>query len=205
MSGGGEAARPGPRPLRGPAAGDIIYPEWNPSILVRHAEPADYEGIKRVFEGPRAVWGTLQLPFPSAERWRKRVAEAPEGAYTLVACVGEEVVGVLTLFTFPNFPRRRHAGRVAMAVRDEWQGRGVGTALMRAALDLADNWLNLIRIELEVWVDNEPAIRLYKKFGFVVEGTAAAFGYRDGEFVDAYLMARVRRAGRSVNLEGLDA
>jgi putative acetyltransferase len=41
-----------------------------------------------------------------------------------------------------------------MAVRDDWQGKGVGTALMEAALDLADNWLNLTRIELRVYVDN---------------------------------------------------
>ena len=45
-----------------------------------------------------------------------------------------------------------------MAVRDDWQGRGVGTALMEAALDLADNWLNLTRIELEVYTDNAAAI-----------------------------------------------
>jgi L-phenylalanine/L-methionine N-acetyltransferase len=42
---------------------------------------------------------------------------------------------------------------------------------MQATVDLADKWLNLTRLELEVYTDNEPAIRLYKKFGFAVEGT----------------------------------
>ena len=79
-----------------------------------------------------------------------------------------------------------------MAVRDEWQGKGVGTALMRAAVDLADRWLNVSRLELEVYTDNEPAVRLYKKFGFVVEATLRAFAYRDGGYVDAYSMARLR-------------
>ena len=65
----------------------------------------------------------------------------------------------------------RHVGSIGMAVRDDWQGRGVGTALMEAALDLADNWLNLTRVELSVYVDNAPAIALYEKFGFEVEGT----------------------------------
>jgi len=162
-------------------------------VRIRHAEPADYEAVCRIFQGPRAVWGTLQLPFPSLERWRRRLADPAEGIYTLVACAGEEVVGMLSLQTFPNFPRRRHVAELFMAVRDDWQGRGVGTALMAAALDLADNWLNILRVELDVWVDNEPAIRLYKKFGFAVEGTAVAFGYREGKFVDAYRMARVRR------------
>jgi L-phenylalanine/L-methionine N-acetyltransferase len=39
---------------------------------------------------------------------------------------------------------------------------------MQAAVDLADKWLNLTRLELEVYTDNAPAIRLYKKFGFTV-------------------------------------
>jgi L-phenylalanine/L-methionine N-acetyltransferase len=80
-----------------------------------------------------------------------------------------------------------------MAVHDDFQGRGVGSALMAAMLDLADNWLNLRRIELEVYADNAPAVRLYEKFGFAIEGTLRDFAFRDGEYVDAYLMARVRR------------
>jgi len=51
-------------------------------------------------------------------------------------------------------PRRRHVGEIRVAVRDDWQGRGVGTALMGAALDRADDWLNPTRIELHVYVDN---------------------------------------------------
>jgi len=79
-----------------------------------------------------------------------------------------------------------------MAVRDDWQGKGVGTALMQAAIDLADNWLNLTRLELEVFVENTPAIRLYEKCGFTVEGTLVDFAFRDGQYVDTYIMARLR-------------
>jgi putative acetyltransferase len=81
---------------------------------------------------------------------------------------------------------------MGMAVRDDWQGRGAGTALLQAAIDLAEQWLNLSRLELEVYTDNEPAIRLYKKFGFRIEGTLVHFAFRDGQYEDAYLMARLR-------------
>jgi len=163
------------------------------TITIRRVEPGDYEAIYQIFAGPQVVRGTLQLPFPSAELWRKRLAEPPEGLYGLVACVEKnEVVGHLGLHTFPSHPRRRHAGQIGMAVRDDWQGKGVGTALMQAATDLADNWLNLTRLELEVFTDNEPAIQLYKKFGFTIEGTLARFAYRDGQYVDVYTMARFR-------------
>jgi putative acetyltransferase len=86
----------------------------------------------------------------------------------------------------------RHVGSIGMAVRDDWQGRGVGTALMEAALDLADNWLNLTRVELTVYVDNAPAIALYEKFGFEVEGTHRRMAFRNGGYVDGYSMARLR-------------
>jgi len=52
--------------------------------------------------------------------------------------------------------------------------------------------LNLTRLDLRVYVDNEPAIALYNKFGFEIEGTHRLFAYRNGEYVDAHVMARLR-------------
>src|SRR5215471_14066015 len=89
------------------------------TISIRRAEPSDYEAVRQVFAGPKAIWGTLQLPLPSAETWRKRLAEPAEGVFSLVACVGREVIGQLGLHTFPKAPRRRHVGRLGMAVRDD--------------------------------------------------------------------------------------
>lgn len=163
-------------------------------INIRRAEPEDYEAVYRIFTGPKVIWGTLQLPFPSKELWKTRLAEPPEGFISLVACVGEdELVGHLGLHTNPNQPRRHHAAGIGMSVRDDWQGKRVGTALMHAAIDLADNWLNLYRLELGVYTDNIPAIRLYEKFGFVIEGTMVDYAFRDGRYVDTYTMARLRK------------
>lgn len=162
------------------------------TISIRRTEPTDYEAIRQIFDGPQVVWGTLQLPFPSGETWRKRLADPPEGIFSLVACEDTEIVGQLDLYTFPLHPRRRHVGQIGMAVRDDWQGKGVGSALLQAVIDVADKWLNLLRLELEVYTDNEPAVRLYKKFGFVVEGTSVQFAYRDGKYVDVYIMARLK-------------
>src|SRR5450759_2115354 len=162
------------------------------TITIRHTEPSDYEAVAKIFSGPKVIWGTLQMPYPSVESWRKRLAEPPDGFLSLVACVDGEVVGQIGLETFPNRPRRRHAGGIGMMVRDDWQGKGVGTALMQAAVDLADKWLNLYRLELDVYTDNEPAIKLYKKFGFQVEGTRIGEAFRDGKYVDTFAMARVR-------------
>jgi putative acetyltransferase len=77
-------------------------------------------------------------------------------------------------------------------VSAEVQGRGAGSALMREMINLCDNWLRIERIELTVFVDNASAIALYRKYGFVVEGTGKKFALRNGEFVDAHFMARIK-------------
>jgi putative acetyltransferase len=162
------------------------------NLTIRRAEPGDYEAIAKIFTYPRVIWGTLQVPYPSVEQWRKKLAEPAEGFYSLVACVDGEVVGQASVLTFPTRPRRRHTGDIGMMVRDDWHGKGIGTALMQALVDLADKWLNLYRLELDVYTDNEPAIKLYKKFGFQIEGTRVGEAFRDGKFVDTYAMARYR-------------
>lgn len=160
-------------------------------ITVRHAEPGDYRALHAIFTHPKAVWGTAQLPYPSVESWRKKLENPPTGFYSLVACAGEEVVGHAGLHTLPN-PRRRHVGTIGMAVRDDLHGKGVGSALMGALTELADGWLQLTRLELTVYTDNAPAIALYEKFGFLLEGTHKQYAFRGGRFVDAYTMARLR-------------
>lgn len=161
-------------------------------IEVRRCEPDDYQAIQEIFRQPKAIWGTLQVPYPSIEAWKKRTAEQEDSLYWLVASVENTVVGSLGLSLFPRSPRRRHVGELGMAVHDQWQQQGIGSALVEAAIDLADQWLNLRRLELTVYTDNAPAIKLYKRVGFENEGTLRRFAYRDGDFADAYLMARLR-------------
>jgi len=161
------------------------------AITIRRAVVSDAEAIQATFATPKAMAGTLQLPFPTVEMWRKRLADVPLDDFLLVAEVAGEVVGNLGLHLASKSPRRRHAGGIGMSVRDDWQGRGVGAALMAAAVDLADNWLNYTRLELTVYTDNAAALALYRRFGFGIEGTLKSYAFRGGRFVDAYTMARI--------------
>lgn len=160
-------------------------------VTVRHAEPEDYIAVHRISSGPEVIKGTLQLPFPSAETWRKRLSEPSENIHQLVACVDGEVVGEISFWTSDR-PRLRHTAGFGMAVRDDWQGHGIGSALLEAALELADNWIDVTRVELQVYTDNRAGIALYEKFGFEIEGTHRRGAFREGEYVDTYSMARLR-------------
>jgi putative acetyltransferase len=161
-------------------------------IAIRRAEPTDYEGVWRTFQDESVYTGTLQTPFTSQERWRKHLADLTDADYMLVACAGTEIVGHAGLHPLGKSPRRAHAMTLGIGVKSDWQRRGVGTALMSALLDLADNWLNVFRLELTVYADNEPAIALYRKFGFAQEGILRCYALRAGEYVDACFMARLK-------------
>jgi len=162
------------------------------TITIRAAEPGDFEAIRDTMSQPRAQSQTLQLPYPSLEMWKKRLADKAPTDHVLVAEIDGKVVGNAGLHAAGPSPRRRHVGHVGMAVHDDWQRRGVGTALMAAMLDLADNWLNYTRLELTVYIDNEAAIALYKRFGFEIEGTLKQYAMRDGALADVYTMARLK-------------
>ncbi len=165
-------------------------------LLIRHAVPEDYPAVTRIFAGPKVVWGTLQLPYPSPDLWRKRLAEPEPGQVTLVACERDDLVGMAGLHPNLAQPRRRHAAMIGMCVRDDCQGHGVGTVLLEALLEVADGWLNLTRLELTVCTDNELAIRLYQRHGFEIEGTLREWVLRAGCLVDVFTMARLRPAPR---------
>ncbi|BBQ81854.1 TPA: N-acetyltransferase [Kluyvera ascorbata] len=161
-------------------------------IVIRHAEARDAEPLRRITAHPGVYHDTLQIPHPAMEMWEERLKPRP-GRRHLVACIDEQVVGHLVLDVADN-PRRSHVATFGTSISADFQGRGVGSALMREMINLCDNWLRVERIELTVFVDNPAALALYRKFGFDIEGTGKRYALRNGEYVDAYFMARLKTA-----------
>ena len=159
-------------------------------LTIRAREPGDWQELADLMQLPKVRWGTMRLPFRSREEVRKFIETPAERVTCLVAMLDGRMVGHADLTQYPG--RRSHVGNIGLIVHDDFHGRGIGSALMAALVDVSDNWLNLRRLELVVYVDNEPAIRVYRKAGFEVEGTKRAEAFRGGAFADAYLMARLR-------------
>lgn len=160
-------------------------------ITVRHSKRKDADSVRAIYAGKEAVAGTLQLPYVAEYVWEERLEKPAPGVYSLVAESEGRVLGHIVLCVNQN-QRRSHSAYIGMGVMDGFNGKGIGTALVAAVIDMVDNWLNLSRLELTVFTDNERAKRLYEKTGFVVEGKARGFAFRDGSFVDALYMARIR-------------
>lgn len=158
-------------------------------VIIRHVEPEDAAELHAIYQEPLVVQNTLRLPYVPRSAFERR-AQPPEHVLRLVAVYQKQIVGDIALILMSNL-RRRDVAALGMAVAPRFHGRGVGTRLMQAAIDLADNWLNLRRLELEVFTDNAAAVHLYKKFGFEIEGTLRQYAMRAGELRDVYYMARL--------------
>lgn len=106
-----------------------------------------------------------------------------------VAVVGEAVVGWCDILRKPR-PALLHNGVLGIGVLKSYRKQGIGASLIEATLAAA-NGRGMKRIELLVRTDNEPAKKLYEKFGFVVEGVLRKHIYCGGAYHDSYLMARL--------------
>lgn len=160
-------------------------------VNVRPVEPEDWPDINEMLAQPRVIAGTLQLPFRSLAFHRQRLEKNDPARPHLGAVIDGKLVGDIMLVKAAN-ERRAHAASFGMCVHDAYQGRGVGSALLSALLELTDRWLNIRRMELTVFADNARAIGLYERHGFEREGLHRDYAFRDGAFIDALAMARLR-------------
>lgn len=154
-------------------------------------EDAQYIYELRVMDGVRE--NILALPSERVSKMESFISGLTDNQHMFVAEAEEDgakkVIGSISL-TVNKSPRIRHSGSIGITVSRDYQGKGIGRALLNKIIDLADNWLMLVRLDLEVFTDNQRAINLYKSSGFVIEGTKKYAVIKDGKYQDEYMMAR---------------
>ena len=160
-------------------------------ISLRHAEDSDYTDIGEIFSFESVAVNTSQIPYRNQDYWKSLFADKGKDFVQLVAEIDDKVVGHLGIIQFSQ-PRRKHVATFGIAIHPRFQGQGVGKKLMTELIQLCDNWLNIIRIDLEVFTDNEAAIALYRQFDFDMEGESKFDCFRQGQFASTYRMARIR-------------
>ena len=131
-----------------------------------------------------ATWSFDVTPSP-----RSSVPSSIDGM--LVAEDGGEIVGYVAVGRATRLESNRHVADIrGLAVAPDHQGRGLGRALVQAALDAARE-RGARKVTLRVLGPNTAARALYESCGFVVEGVRRDEFFLDGRYVDDVLMARM--------------
>lgn len=134
-----------------------------PAVKIRAARPEDVNALAEIYSSEDVVAYTTQLPFRDARFWQEFYKLRDPDGVELVAERDGTPVGHLGMI-LNRAPRRKHVATFGICVHPGAQRSGVGQALMSEMLNMADNWLHILRLELSVASTNEKAIALYEKF-----------------------------------------
>ena len=163
------------------------------NITYREAEPSDagkfLEYSKIVgSETDNLTFGAegLSLTISQEADFIRKFAGNP-GSIMIVAFDEGELIGTGAVSVVSGKPRFAHRREIAISVRKDYWGKGIGTGIMKILMDFAKKSGAEV-LELEVRSDNEAAISLYKKFGFEKIGTNEKFFKINGEFFAADYM-----------------
>jgi RimJ/RimL family protein N-acetyltransferase len=161
-------------------------------MIVRRAEPGDAAALVALAEEVGREEGRWILTSSSwrsvsDERRYLKAVQRHADAAVFVAEDGGRVVGRLSLARDPH-PSSQHVADLGLMVAAGHRRRGIGKVLLEEAVRWARE-SRVRKLELHVFPWNEPALGLYESFGFEREGLRREHYARDGEYVDAILMA----------------
>ncbi|MCY0901319.1 MAG: GNAT family protein [Firmicutes bacterium] len=131
----------------------------------------------------------------SAEQWRDVIAQKRDTSDAFSFAVrlldDEQVIGIAEL---DGVLWNQGTCWLTLGIGDPTRRRcGFGRETLHMLLRYAFGELNLRRVSLTVFADNEAAIRLYERFGFVKEGVYREFLMRDGATQDMFLYGLLQR------------
>lgn len=165
--------------------------EWN--ISFRPVRQADIPVLNALRSDSCVARTIHSITTETEEQTRCYFFDQQELKYTIVPEAEHngkmEAVGYVRL-QLDAEQRKRHVGKLSIAVAPAFQGKGLGGKLMDQIIALAENWLCLRKIALSVLAANEQAVNLYKSRGFETEGLLRMDIVVDGIPSDVYVMGK---------------
>lgn len=160
-------------------------------VVIRSAEPDDARGIIDLMKELALEPGiNLSYIYEEAdvplEKEQDRIRSLEDSLHIVVEDRGE-IVGELSL-NKDRWALTGHIAYLGMLLRKRYRNQGLGTEMLRHGIEWASRNRRIQKIELEVFARNHPAIHLYEKFGFEIEGRKRNAIYRDGEYLDMLIM-----------------
>lgn len=175
-------------------------------VRLRAIERGDLASFVAWLNDPEVIAGLeiyRPLGMTEEERWFEEQLKGPADELPLAIEVKEEeswkLVGNLRLFRIDWRIRQAEVG-IFIGDKGYWN-KGYGTEAMRLILNHAFNTLNLNRIYLRVYENNERAYRAYEKVGFRLEGRERQAIFQNGRYLDVLRMSILREEWLQQNQE----
>jgi RimJ/RimL family protein N-acetyltransferase len=163
------------------------------TALIREAAPEDAARLLRYLDEVTAETDFLALGQGDLdwtdEKERRFIEDhrKADNKLLILAEIGEQIAGLLRC-SGDERPRLRHAGEFGITISRAHWGLGLGTTMIRTMIAWAKASRLVRKIDMRVRTDNERALSLYERFGFVREGVITRQFAVAGTFYDAYLM-----------------
>lgn len=126
------------------------------------------------------------------EKWYEDIVQDPSKiVFAIKTLDGEEHIGNTGLYHI-DWIHRRAEFWILIGQQDFWR-QGIGSDVVSLVQRYAFNNLNLNKLYVNVGVDNQEAIALYKKLNFVQEGMLKEHYYIEGNYIDIITMAILRK------------
>jgi RimJ/RimL family protein N-acetyltransferase len=162
-------------------------------LILRDPEKEDASAILDYLrtvggESDNLLFGKDGVPFTIAQEENLiQEMNRDEGSFMVIGEVKGEIVSLANLVT-PKRARIAHNAEIALSVRKDHWNHGVGRAVMTELIDFARRHPGIHNVHLGVKKENEGAIHLYEKMGFVRTGSHKDYFQIDGVFYDLVLM-----------------
>lgn len=169
------------------------------SCIIRSPGPEDARAmLEYMRETSRETYFLLRYPEEltlteeQEKRWLQDVLES-RNEVMINAVIDGEMAGNASVYCVRESIKMHHRAGFAIAIREKFWNRGLGSILTEEALRIAKT-LGYEQIELGVFDDNPRAEALYKKYGFEEWGRMKnAFKLKDGTYRDEILMGQMLR------------
>jgi putative acetyltransferase len=178
----------------------------SPALTIRGQQTDDWNDLYALLSLEDVIRETTELPYPAEEAFRERFGGSSPNTHTLIAETGlpsgrRRLVGAVWVSVIKRY-RRRHTAEVSLVAHPDYRGSEMEDALLRKAIDLADDWLGLRRLEAVVYADDTDMIALYARHGFEREAVMRRYAVRAGAYSDAVLLGRLRPPVTISEMEG---
>ena len=165
-------------------------------VLLRNAEINDAEDLIKYLkittsETPYLIRepDEVTLSLEQEQNFIQRVMDS-DRELMLVAIFDGKHIGNCSLMGIGDYRRYHHRCSVAIALYQEYCGRGIGKVMLQTVLEIAKE-IGYEQAELEVIADNKNAIALYENLGFEKYGHFPNnMKYENMKYADAYWMMK---------------